>query len=451
MSAYRFPPIVPRGPTFLKAARFIHNPIPILDEHVQKYGGTYTFFMGGMRKSIVTADPEFVNHILQKNHRAYEKSALQTDILSQYIGHGLLTAKGDYWLRQRRLIQPGFHKQRLEGLTKLMVDEANEYFDQIAHRVGTKGMEVDIYTEMNILTFRIIAKTLFSTSLKEDRLQRLRWLIEHVQSFIIREVRQPFLHWWFILSGQIKKHIKLAHQSFDIIGEMVDFRKKDDGRYSDLLNMLLGARYEDTGEGMSRQQLIEEALILFTAGHETSANALSWAVSLLAQHPNIAVRIDDEIQHVLGEREIVTADLNQLMYTRQVIEETMRLYPPAWVTDRVSLVDDSFGDFDVPAGTLYILYLYGLHRSPKYWENPDQFQPDRFSVKKKDTFPKLAYKPFGAGPRLCIGNHFAMMEMQVILAEFYRRFQVELLVEPEMAPMITLRPRDGVRVRLRNK
>lgn len=451
MSVYRYPPIIPRGPTLLKAARFIHNPIPILDEHVQNYGETYTFFMGGMRKSIVTADPQFVSHILQKNHRAYEKSALQTDILSQYIGHGLLTAKGDFWLRQRRLIQPGFHKQRLEGLTKLMVDEANEYFDQLAQRVGPKGMEVDIYTEMNILTFRIIAKTLFSTSLEEGRLKRLRWLIEHVQSFIIREVRQPFLHWWFVLSGQIKKHIQLAHQSFDIIGEMVDLRKNEEGKYSDLLDMLLEARYEDTGEGMSRQQLIEESLILFTAGHETSANALSWAIALLAQHPEHAGQVEAEVQHILGGREMTTTDLSGLTYTKQVIQETMRLYPPAWVTDRVSLVDDSFGDFDIPAGTLYILYLYGLHRSPIYWENPDQFQPDRFSETKKDNFPKLAYKPFGAGPRLCIGNHFAMMEMQVILAEFWRRFQVELIAEPEMAPMITLRPRGGVWVKIQNR
>ena len=448
MPHYQYPPSVPRAPTFLKAARFIHNPIPILDSNIAKYGESYTFFMGGMRKSIVTADPEFINHILQKNHRGYEKSELQTDLLSQYIGHGLLTAKGDFWLRQRRMIQPGFHKQRLRGLTKLMVDEASEYFDLLENRIKKTDGVVNLHTEMNVLTFRIIAKTIFSESLDEDKLQRLRWLIEHVQSFIIREVRQPFFHWWFRLSGQIKKHISLAHQSFEIIGEMIDKRQSSSKKNEDLLTMLLSARYEDTGEAMSRQQLIEEALILFTAGHETSANALSWAGYLIGQHTNCFSKLGGEIQQVLGSRQIVTEDLGNLNYTKQVIEETMRLYPPAWVTDRVSLKDDTYREYYLPAGTLFILYLYGLHRSPKYWEDPDLFNPERFSESQKETFPKHAYKPFGGGPRLCIGNHFAMMEMQVILADFVRRFHIDILEKPEMAPMITLRPRNGIKVRL---
>ncbi len=448
---YQFPPVVPRGPTFLKSARFIRNPIPVLDKHIRKYGPTYTFYMGGMRKSIVTADQDFIQHVLQKNHRAFEKSPLQTDTLSQYIGHGLLTSKSDFWLRQRRLIQPGFHKQRLQDLTKLMVDETSAYFDQLDERIENMGPEFNMHTEMNILAFRIIARTLFSTSMGEEKLKRLRWLIEHVQAFIIREVRQPFLHWWFDLSGKIRKHIRLAHETFDIIGEMVDMRQEAQETHSDLLDMLLSARYEDTGEGMERQQLIEEALILFTAGHETSANALSWAVYLLATHPDKLRKLLEEIDRVVGQKKIETADLPKLDYTRQVIEETMRLYPPAWVTDRISLEDDTFGSWHIPKGTLYILYLYGLHRSPAYWEDPDTFQPERFDANHRDTFPKLAYKPFGGGPRLCIGNHFAMMEMQVILAELFRRFTIELTEEPEMAPMITLRPRNGIQVKLQHR
>ncbi len=440
------PPIVPRGPTFLKATQFIKNPIPILDEHIEKYGDSYTFFMGGLKKSIVTSDPAFIQYVLQKGHRKYEKSEIQTDILSQYIGHGLLTAKGEYWLRQRRLIQPGFHRERINELSELMIEETIDYFDKLSAK---SGQVVDLYAEMNTLTFRLVARTLFSSSIDEHGLEELSSLISTVQSFIIREVRQPYLKWWFQWSGLIRKHIKLAHESFEIIGTLIDDRKASGEKHGDLLDMLMSSRYEDTDDGMTRQQLIEECLILFVAGHETSANALGWMAYALAKHPEVLKKTRTEVQNIIGEGPIQTGHISQLDYCKQVIEETLRMYPPAWVTDRVSKEADEFDGFSFPANTIIIVYLYGLHHNPKYWNDPNLFQPERFSEANRKEFPSQAYKPFGGGPRLCIGNHFALMEMQVIVAELVRRFEWELIDEEiEMAPMITLRPDGGVKVKL---
>ena len=429
MKKYKFPPVASRFGSLIHANQFIKNPFPILDDAVQKLGTTYTFFMGGIQKAVLTIDPVVARHILQKHHRAYEKSAIATEILSKYTGKGLLTSTGDHWLRQRRLIQPGFHKKKIESLQGLMQSELDKCMLNW-QSFAQSGQKFDAYEEMNQLTFRIVARALFSTSIEEHGLSELSRIISVLQQYIIREVRQPYKRWWFRVSGIMKAHIRLAQTSRDMIAAIIRERKSSGDRPDDLLTMLLDARYEDSDEGMNEEQLIDECLILFVAGHETSANALSWMIFILGSYP-------DELQRLKTKDPVQQATL-----VRNVILETLRLYSPAWVVDRISLEDDVVENFSLPAGTIWIIYLRGMHRHPGYWKDADVFHPDRWN---DPGLNKEAFMPFGAGPRLCIGEHFAMMEMQLIITQIVSKwdFTLHTLKVIEM-PLITLRPGSGI-------
>jgi cytochrome P450 len=434
MPEYKFPPVASRFKSLIHAGQFIRNPFPILDEALERLGPTYLFYMGGVQKAVLTIDPVAIRHVLQKNNRAYEKSAIVTDLLGKYTGRGLLTSTGEYWLRQRRLIQPGFHKRRIESLEGLMKIEA----DACTARWSVKaqeGVPFDAYEEMNSLTFRIVARTLFSTSLEEHGLVRLSEIISMLQDFIIREVRQPYKRWWFRLNGRIREHLQLAQDARNIIRSVIRTRRQSGDMPDDLLTMLLESRYEDTGLGMDEEQLIDECLILFVAGHETSANALSWMIYLLGRHTDELHRIQKANGDSVGS------------LIRNVVLEALRLYPPAWVSDRISLEDDEVLDFHLPRGTMWVMYIRGMHRHPEYWQEPDRFFPDRWN----DTdLNKEAYMPFGAGPRLCIGEHFAMMEMQLILTEILGHWDIELISkEITEKPLVTLRPLEQVLIRIR--
>jgi len=425
MTKYGYPPIASRYRSLINANRFIKNPFPILDLAVGKLGSTYAFYMGGIQKAILTIDPKAAKYVLQKHHRAYEKSAIVTDILAKYLGKGLLTNTGDHWLRQRRLIQPGFHRKRIESLQSLMKTEVDDCMVKWTMKAA-EGIALGAYKEMNQLTFRIIARALFSDSIEEHGLAQLSELISTLQAYIVKEVRQPYKRWWFKFSGITARHIELANGAREMIRNIIRDRRKATQMPDDLLTMLLETKYEDTGLGMEEDQLIDECLILFVAGHETSANALSWMIYLLGNHPAEYERLQN-----------ANAD-SQAVLVRNVIEETMRLYPPAWVMDRVSLEGDQVLDYKLPKGTIWVIYIRGMHRNPEYWDQPDQFIPNRWN---DPNLNKEAYMPFGAGPRLCIGEHFAMMEMQLILTEIVNRWDYVLhsknVVEK---PLVTLRP-----------
>ncbi|MBK8878745.1 MAG: cytochrome P450 [Haliscomenobacter sp.] len=331
---------IPRWKTLLNSLRFLKDPIPLLNENQSRYGQTYRFYLGGLYPALFTADPGLIQYVLQKNHRNYKKSPAHFEKLAHFLGKGLLTSDGPYWLRQRRLIQPGFHRARLEGLTSLMQEVIDERLRLLDARV--EAGPVDIYREMLDLAFRIIARSIFSVDLPDDVLERLGLQITQLQEMVIRQIRQPFLEPWFRLSGAIRKHERIAADLDAIILRYIRERRADTAIYNDLLQMLLDAKYEDTGEGMTEQQLLDELKILFVAGHETSANALAWTWYLLAQHPEVADRARQEIETVLKGAPASFSALPQLNYTTQIIEESMRLYPPAWITDRMAVEDDAF-------------------------------------------------------------------------------------------------------------
>jgi cytochrome P450 len=303
---------------------------------------------------------------------------------------------------------------------------------------------------MTTTAFRIIARSVFSNSLAEAQLERMAELLTAIQAFYVRTVRQPYLQPWQHARGQFRRHDQLAAELRDIVRGYIRQRKQASGPPpDDLLQMLLDARYEDNGEPMTEEQVLDEAAILLVAGHETSANALSWMWYLLAQHPEVVAKLRSEMTQVLGDRPPTFVDLPSLGYSLQVIQETMRLYPPAWILDRVASEDDTYNGLALPKGTLISGYLYGIHHSVKLWEEPEAFRPERFGPDQIRQQMPYAYIPFGGGPRLCIGNQFALTEMQLVLLEMLRRFDIEAVAQPpvDLLPLITLRPRQEIKVR----
>lgn len=428
----------------MRTLRFAKNPIPILGSNFDQYGSTYQFHIGGVQKGIATQDPEIIQHILQKNNRNYKKSNIQSGILRRYVGKGLLTSEGKYWLRQRRLIQPGFHRERLQGLVHQMNTMISAYYEEWA---GAE--EVDISAGMHDLAFAIVAGSLFGTSVDRDTTLTLRKNLTDLQNFIITQVRQPYLLPWLQLSGAMRKNLRLADATKNIIRGIITERRQKSESANDLLQMLLDARYEDTGEGMDDEQLLDESLIIFVAGHETSANALTWIFYLLSQHPEVMDKLQQEVDAVLEDRAPTIGELPRLGYVRQVVEEAMRLYPPAWVLDRVALKEDQVAGYRIPADTMLILYTYGVHHDSKHWEDPERFDPDRFAAENKKNHAPYTYLPFGGGPRLCIGNNFALMEMQLILVHFVQRFSFFAPAEElDIKPLITLRPDHALRLKV---
>lgn len=433
---YLYPKRLPLIKFFWNAEAIRKNPIPFHKRFFEQYGDTFAVRLGRERYLMLSRDKEVVQYILQKNHKNYYKSKIQTNYLSKYLGNGLLTSNGQFWLRQRRLIQPAFHKQKmiqLLGLMERTVETELEFLDT--------DRAIDVFPVMNQLAFRVIANSLFGTTVPEIKvLIHLRELVEEVQKFLVKEVRLPHKGWWFRITGEIAKHKALAEESQRILNELVEERSRSLEEHDDLLDMLMATRYEDTGEPMSRQQLLDEISILFVAGHETTANALTFTSYLLARHPDIQQKVREEVQGVLTTDVPLASKIQQMEYTRAVIDESMRLYPPAWITDRENLEDDDLGEFRIRKDTLVGVSFYELHRNTKYWDDPEKFDPQRFMGENRKKTAGV-YFPFGAGPRMCIGMGFAYYEMTLALSYILKHYSLTTEIEEiELNPLITLKP-----------
>ena len=399
-----------------------------MEESMARFNGTYAVDLGN-RRLIATQEPGFIDYILKTNHRNYHKSTMVTDQLGKFLGKGLLTSNGDYWLKQRRLIQPGFHHDKIRALYAIIKKTVDKFI------VDFPTGEVDVYPLMNRLAFEIVVNTLFDVHIAPETRNELSRFITDTQNFVIKDLRQPHKSWWFSLSGEVSKNLRSAGRARGIIRTIIRTRQAENARHDDLLDMLLNARYEDTGAPMDEEQVIDEILVLLIAGHETSANSLSWTLYLLAHHQEELDRLRATTRD-LGLDACVADD-----HLKAVLNESMRLYPPAWVTDRVALEDDGYRDFTFRAGTIIILFYYGLHRDAHYWDNPTSFVPGRFSKTAIDKEKPKAFYPFGAGPRLCIGNNFAMAEMAIFLQAMIQHFDLAPGISlPGLRALLTLRP-----------
>ncbi len=416
----------------------LKNPLPFHAKYFQEHGHTFRINLGKKNTWVFTKNPQTIKYILQKNHKNYQKSVLQTDDLGKYVGRGLLTSNGAFWRKHRRMIQPSFHKKKLVGLLDIMVESIQRELVELKPNI-----EQDILPMMGDMAFQVVAQSLFSASDLRKRMQKLKDITIENQQMLIKEMRLPYLKWWFQMTGEIRHHLKSSEEAKSILNTIIEERIDSGKEKDDLFDMLLGATYED-GTHMPRKQLIDEVLILFTAGHETTANALCFTLLLLAKHKELQERLYLEVHNVNFEKGNVMEQLSLLPYTKQCIEEAMRLYPPAYFFDRSSIEDDTIDDVAYKKDTVWLLSIYELHRHKDFWQQPEAFNPDRFASQNKRDFSDY-YFPFGAGPRMCIGNNFAMYEMIIIIAILAKRYSFTTPLEKiEIDPLITLRPKKAV-------
>lgn len=420
---------------------FVKDSIGFLMENCPKYNGIFRV-SSRFEKVMVVYEPDYIKYVLQDNNRNYVKS-FGYEVLKMLLGNGLLTSEGDFWMKQRRLIQPAFSKERLQSLTKTMTDCVDELIAELEKKAG-KG-PVNIQKDMMAFALNIVARSLFSSEVKSF-INEVGDNMDIANESAIDRIRNPFrAPAWIPTLYNIKE--KRAITKLDgIVLNIIQQRRKTKEVHHDLLGMLMEVQDEDTGERMSDKQLRDEVMTLFLAGHETTALALTWLWYCLHLNPYAEEKAYQEAMQVLNGRTPEFADLMKLDYTRQVIDETMRLYPPAWMVGRKALEDDEIGGYYIPKGYSVLMPAFFVHRNPQLWDNPEQFNPARFEkeqVKKRDRF---AYFPFGGGQRLCVGNNFAMMEMQLAVAMVIQKFHFRLVdgFKPGLDPLITLRPKGGM-------
>ncbi|MEH6537127.1 MAG: cytochrome P450 [Psychroserpens sp.] len=429
-------PTVPLNKFIKHSLEILKNPLPFHRQNFNDKGDTFRLKVGFNTEIFFSRDTALAQYVLQKNQKNYVKSKIQTVDLAKYVGEGLLTSEGEKWKKQRKMMQPAFHKRQLENLLSGMQDTIVSEFATIA-----TNKSIDLFPIVNDLAFQTVVKSLFTKAAKAKDMERLQFITEANQRMLVRELRQPYLGWWFKISGTLDKYLNLSKEARTILKGIVEERKASGKRYGDLLDMLLETRYDD-GKGMTEEQLIDEILIIFTAGHETTSNALTFSFQLLAKHPEWQDKIYEEWLNLGGDDADVMTRISTSKVCQQVLEESMRLYPPAYFIDRVNVEDDSFNDMHFEAGSNLLFSVYEMHRHPELWEQPNAFMPERFADGSRKFSSQ--YFPFGAGPRKCIGNNFAMFEMIIAVTELISKFKIyPEFDEIDITPLITLKPKNA--------
>lgn len=393
--------------------------------------------------------PVHAQHVLVQNAQNYEKQTRGYAKLRLLLGNGLVTSEGDFWRRQRRIAQPAFHRERIAGFVQNMAEATRDLASRWS-QAASPTLTSNISEDMMKLTLRIAGETLCSRDIsgEADRLGgSLKHVLEHFHWLTNAPI--PYPEYWPTLGNvrfwQAMRNIER------VLADLIEERRRSNEVHHDLLSMFMEAVDEETGEQMDDRQLLDEAKTMLGAGHETTAVALSWALYLLSQHPEVADRLAEEAEAVLGDKLPTPETVSQLTYANQVFNETMRLYPPVWAFARRAKDDDTIGGFRVPKGAIVFVGIRDLHRHPEYWENPQTFDPDRFAPERVEARRKLpsgkhSFIPFIAGQRKCIGDHFALTEGTLVLAMLGQRFRFERkpgYQEIAAEPRLTLRPKDG--------
>ena len=442
----RFPPGVSGFKLLLMMPEFRKDALGTFARLWEQFGGIVCF--RGLWTAYMLTAPQHIEHVLQTNSRNYRKGK-EYKLLKSFTGNGLFVSEGDLWLRQRRLAQPVFHRQRISAFAKIMTDSTKGMLERW-RPFAERGEPLEVVSEMMRLTLGIVGKALFSTDLGEREAGTLGDAFEVIRTYSMRRmfalIRLPES-----FPTTANRRYRAALRSVDkLIYDLIAERRQQRNPASDLLSMLIEARDAETGEGMSDRQLRDEAATLVGAGYETTTQALGWTWYLLSQHPSAERKLHAELSEVLGGRAPTFDDLPKLQYTRMVFEEAMRLYPPVWAISRAAVGADEIGGYAIAPDSEILLFPYLTHRHPQYWKEPEKFIPDRFAPEKASARPAFAYFPFGGGPRQCIGNNFALMEAQLIIATVAQKYRLELVpeqsVEPE--PSVTLRPRAGLKMKL---
>ncbi len=424
---------------------FRKNPTDFLTK-ISKLGDVTTFKVGPVQAFLVN-HPDLIRDLLVTNHAKFIKGrALQR--AKGLLGEGLLTSEKEFHLRQRRMIQPAFHRARINEYAKAMI----EFSDKISNE-WCDGEVRDVDREMMRLTLNIVGKTLFGANVEGDAAQVGAAMSVIVSMFNFMVL--PFSEILEKLPLPPIKRLKKARQTLDeVIYKIINERRESGEDTGDLLSMLLLAQDEETGGAMTDKQVRDECLTLFLAGHETTANALTWTFYLLSQNPEAEKKFHHELDEVLGDKSLTPEDYPRLKYTEQILAESMRLFPPAWTVGRLATGAHEFNGFRVPEKSLVLASPFVMHRDPRFWENPDSFVPERWeNLSIKEAGNKFIYFPFSKGVRNCIGEQFAWMEGVLLLANLGRKWKLSLMPEQKVATqaMITLRPKFGMKMRIEKR
>ncbi len=429
------------GLTWRHAFRLWHNAIGFLDD-MREYGDISFFRLLTVRAYIVN-HPDLIRQVLVTERDKFRKLPRDVRAIRQITGDGIIVSEGESWLRQRRLVQPAFHASRMGHYADVTVQQTQRLLDRWADKDVA-----DVPTDMSDLTMRISAETMFDIQL-DARNGEFVEAARILSDTFIREI-----HSIFTLPDSLpfpsKKRKRAAIRVFDrLIRDIIQQRRASGDDKGDLLSMLLLAvDQEGDGMGMTDQQVRDEAMTLFTAAFHANSMALTWTWYLLAKHPEVYQRVTDEVESVLGQRTATFTDVERLPYTQSVLKESLRLYPPAWALFcRQAQTEVELHGYRVRRGSWVFLFPYVTHRDSRFFPDPERFDPERFSPERVKDIPQHAYFPFGAGPRACIGNAFAMMEMTLIVATISQRLSLGLLPDQpavQIEPLLALRPRGGL-------
>ena len=427
---------------------FRKQPLEMLTTWWRRHGDALRFRLG-RRALYLFSHPDLAEEVLVKQSDRFVKvyDPQRPTGLALVLGNGLVTSSGEVWKRHRRIIQPIFHRSRMAEMADRMAQVGEQ---RIAAWNGHAGGTIDIAAEMMQLALEVISQTMFSASMTQhiDRISHaLQVSIKHAFDSFSNPL---FLPLWVPTARNREFHSVMQFLDGLMYGLLAE-RRQSGAHHDDLLDLLLQARDEETGKGLTDQELRDEALTIFAAGHETTANALAWTWYLLATHPEVRARFHEEVDRVLQGRTPNAEDLQQLPYTRAIFEESLRLYPPAPAVQRKAVTQTTVGGMLLPEGAFVLVGTYNLHRHPDFWPNPEEFRPERWLDSERAS-NRYAYMPFGAGPRTCVGLHFASVEGPLLLALIGRRYDLQLAqekVEPYL--MVTLRPKGGIKMRLHSR
>jgi cytochrome P450 len=401
------------------------------------------------KQVFLITDPDALKQVLQLNAKNYRKSEMFNRERKAALGESLLTSEGPHWFKQRKLAQPAFKRPQLNALVNDMAQVTARNLDGWRPHVE-RGRPFDIAEELTKLTIHIASKTLFGVDVgdKTDAIcESVAVLVRAGAERMATLLRLPLF-----VPLPSHQRIKAALRTLDdIVYGVIRLRRADGGEgKADVLSLMLRAKDEETGRGMSDEELRDEVTTFLIAGHESTASGLAWTTWLLATHPGAEARVRAEAAAALGERLPTADDLPNLSYTRRVVQESLRLYPPSWLFDREAIADDELGGFHIPAGATLCILPWLQHRDPAVWEDPERFDPDRFLPDRGEGRPTFAYCPFSGGPRKCIGDEFALQESTIVLSMLTRRYRVAVVPSHpiELLTLIALRPRHGVQVTL---
>lgn len=388
--------------------------------------------------------PDYVRQILTRAWPQYTKNTIDYRVISRTLGRGLVTNDGPDWARQRRLMQPVFANRHIDTFDTVINDMTAELVRDWTSRRADETIWLE--RDMSRVTFKVVSRTLFGADIDEVADEMVGILDVLNQNPMKLSALLTLLPWLPVPSNRRFRRIKDRLDT--IVDGLIELHRQGGGAAGDIVHRLLAARDEDDREGMSQAQIRDEVITLMLAGHETSATALTWTFYQLAQHADVEAELVAELERELGGRPATCADLPRLPYLKQVVQESMRLYPPVWGIARRATEETEFGGYRIPAGAYLSITMYALHRHPAYWPDPERFDPERFAPARSKSRHSYAYLPFAAGPRACIGAGMAMLEIQLVLAQLLQRFRVRPLAGHPVVPLpvVTFKPRYGIPV-----